>query len=236
MKRFFQYVLRTTDVAAARDFYPAVLGSEGAQVVQLHEQAVARGARPHWLGCIDVGDLDAMAAAFQARGATPLGPRWLSPDGMQAAVIRDPGGAIVALAKPGPVVALAAAGPSGPEVVWHQLSTNDVERAKLNYGELLGWAFEAPSNLGEHGVIHPFTWQAGQPAVGAMGDIAQRPQVHPHWLFHFRVPSLDPALAAARTRGATVLGPFALPNADRVAICDDPQGAAFALLEKTSVV
>jgi len=34
---------------------------------------------------------------------------------------------------------------------------------------------------------------------------------------------------AVRAAGGLVLDPVTLPNGDRVAVCDDPQGAAFAL-------
>lgn len=85
---FFHAVLRTSDVAAARAFYQAVLGTVELDVVQLHEQAVARGARPHWLAFLDVGDVDGAAAAFAQRGATLLGPKWFNPQGLEAAVMR----------------------------------------------------------------------------------------------------------------------------------------------------
>ena len=62
-----------------------------------------------------------------------------------------------------------------------------------------------------------------------MMDIAGRPGVHPHWLFHFRVPALEPAMDAVRAGGGVVLPPVTLPGGARVAVCDDPQGAAFAL-------
>ncbi|MEO6602476.1 MAG: hypothetical protein ABIQ16_21520, partial [Polyangiaceae bacterium] len=178
---FFQYMLRTNDVAAASAFYAAVLGRTDAEVVQLHEGAVARGARPHWLGFVEVTDVDAAAAAFAARGATPLGPKWLNPEGLEGAVMRDPGGALVALGKPGPAPRTV----SRPEVVWHALNTRDVERAKVNYAELFGWDFMEAVDLGEHGVLHPFAWQPGEAAAGSLSDIAQRAAVHAHWLFHF---------------------------------------------------
>jgi hypothetical protein len=41
-------------------------------LVPLHEQAIARGARPHWLGFIEVDDVERGAAAFVERGALPL--------------------------------------------------------------------------------------------------------------------------------------------------------------------
>lgn len=233
MRRFFEYHLRTTDVDGARAFYSAVLGDRNPEVFQLHEQALARGARPHWLGYIDVGDVDAMASAFVARGAAPLGPKWVNPQGLEASVMRDPGGAVVALAKPPPTRAPEATHASGSSlgVEWHLLNTRDVERAKKNYSEVLGWEFKAPLELGTHGVFHPFSWQAGGAPAGSMSDIATRPGVHPHWLFHFRVGALDHAVDAVRARGGVVIDSVAIPGGDRIAVCDDPQGAAFTLRE-----
>jgi predicted enzyme related to lactoylglutathione lyase len=110
------------------------------------------------------------------------------------------------------------------------LHTPDVERAKANYGELFGWHFETPTDLGELGVFHPFSWQHGGPVNGWLSDLKQRSGVHPHWLFHFRVASLSPALARIPAQGGLVLGPYESPDGQRIAVCDDPQGAAFALV------
>jgi predicted enzyme related to lactoylglutathione lyase len=227
MARFFHYTLRTTDVAAARAFYDAVLGVSGADIVPLHEQALARGARPHWLGFIEVDAVEAAAAAFTALGASPLGPKWTNPQGLKAVVTRDPESALLALAKAPPQAKL-----PHPEVIWHQLSTRDVERVKASYAELLGWEFKPPFELAGVGPLHPFAWAPGGPVVGSFSDIAERPAVHPHWLFHFRVARLEPALQAVRAGGGLALPALTLANGDRVAACDDGQGAAFALFEQ----
>jgi predicted enzyme related to lactoylglutathione lyase len=233
MRRFFQLHLRTTDVDAARAFYAAVLGDAALNIVELHEQAIARGARPHWLGYLDAGDVDRALATFVERGATPLNPKMVRPAGLEleAATLRDPGGAVVALARPlGPARAREGA-KSGVDVVWFVLNTADVERAKASYGELFGWELKPPVDLAGVGVIHPFAWERGGAAVGAMSDIAARPGVHPHWLFHFRVEALEPAMDAVRAGGGLVIGPLTIPGGARIAVCDDPQGAAFALCE-----
>ena len=57
-RRFFQVTLRTNDTANAASFYANVLGAGEREIVKLHEQAVARGARPHWLGFLDVEDVE----------------------------------------------------------------------------------------------------------------------------------------------------------------------------------
>lgn len=237
MTRFFQITLRTHDVDAARAFYATVLGPCALNIVQLHEQAVARGARPHWLGLLDVGNVDDAIATFAERGATRLSPTWVNPEGLEGATLRDPGGAIIALGKPpapAPAQASASSKGPGPEVLWHELNTADVDRAKANYGELFGWEFKAPlhfSHLGASHVFHPFAWERGGAPVGSMCDIAGRPGVHPHWIFHFRVAALDPAMSKVKAEGGIVIGPITLPSGDRIAVCDDPQGAAFAIRE-----
>jgi predicted enzyme related to lactoylglutathione lyase len=238
MNPFFLYQLRTTDPAGARAFYTAVFGNAEADVFPLHEQAIARGARAHWLGFVQVNDVEKAASAFIARGALQLGPKW-DRDGLEGTVLRDPGGAVVALGKP-PATSAAGSKPASvfrTEIGWHLLHTAHVERAKVDYRDLFGWDFKEPIETAEHGAFHPFAWAAGGPVVGAMTDIVARPGVHPHWLFAFRVSSLEGALTAARSKASWLQEPVALSNAaladgNGFAVCDDPQGAAFALIER----
>jgi predicted enzyme related to lactoylglutathione lyase len=229
MNRFFRYQLRTTNVEAARAFYKSVLGHDDPTIVPLHEQAVARGAPAHWCGFVNVGtrDVELAAAEFAERGAVALAPKWINPEGLEAAVMKDPGGAVLALAKP----PRHGSGRPAHDVEWHILNTPDVERAKQNYAALFGWHFDKPIELEDGAVLHPFAWQPSDAAVGAFYDIAARPGVHPHWLFHFAVESLEQALAAVKRGGGVAIDPISLPNGDYVAVCDDPQGAAFALWE-----
>jgi predicted enzyme related to lactoylglutathione lyase len=220
--RFVRYALRTTDAPAARAFYDAVLGARHHEIVPLHEEAIARGAPSHWLGCLGVDDVERVATAFAARGATRLGPTQTTPRGTLG-VVRDPGGAVVGLFH-GPAVA--------PEdITWRLLHTNDLSRAQAGYEALFGWTRGATHDLGEHGVLNDFSFTAGEPAAGAMLSIAGRPGRHAHWLFHFRVDVFDAAVAEVRARGGLVVGVFHPPDGRRVAVCDDPQKAAFALRE-----
>jgi predicted enzyme related to lactoylglutathione lyase len=223
MTRFTRFELRTTDVAGARAFYAAVLGAEAARlgVVALPAEAAARGAPPHWLGHIGVDDVERVAAAFVARGAARLGPTRPSSAGGQVAVVRDPGGAVLALEAP--------PAETSDAVVWQVLSTADVARTAESYAALFGWTLGDRLDLGPLGDYHLFGWEAGGPSVGAMADVAGRPGVHPHWLVHFGVAALAPALAAVRAAGGEVITEAALPGGARVGVCHDPQGAIFAL-------
>jgi uncharacterized protein len=224
MTRFCRIELRTTDVPAARLFYGALLGDSGTEIVPLAAEAIARGARPHWLGHLGVPDLESVAGAFVAQGAIRLGPTRPTAACGAVAILRDPGGAIVALATP-PSTAVR------PDVVWHSLNTADLARATASYCALMGWQLTEVVDLGPLGRHHQFAWSAGGANVGGMADISGRPGVHAHWLFHFRVAALEPALVAVRAAGGLVLDPVTLPNGARLAVCDDPQGAAFALQE-----
>ena len=222
--RFDRIALRTTDVDAARAFYAAVLGRADAEIMALPAEAAARGAPAHWLGSLGADDVEGAVRAFVERGATRLGPTRPTADGGQAALVRDAGGAVVGLATPPSSTASTGA-------AWHVLNTPDAEGAAGRYAALCGWALGERRAVAALGSFREFAWEPGGPAVGAFADVAGRPGVHPHWLFHFPVPSLDDALAAARAAGARRLPPVATPDGGRVAVGDDPQGAAFALLE-----
>jgi predicted enzyme related to lactoylglutathione lyase len=220
--RFTRFTLRTSNVEAARRFYAALLGHEQSEVLPLHEQAVARGARPHWLGQIEVEEVDRTAEALIERGATRMGQSATFPDGHRFAVLRDPGGAVLGLVSP-------SAYKEPNHVVWHQLNTLDLEKVTAAYAELFGWQMTELKQHAEHGAFQQFRWPDSDHDCGAITDITGEPGRHPHWLFQFRVPDLARAVELVRAAGGLVLGPFAWGNGERVAVCDDPQGAAFAL-------
>jgi predicted enzyme related to lactoylglutathione lyase len=219
---FARYTLRTTDVVAARGFYAALLGQERMSIVPLHEQALARGAQAHWLGQIEVEDVEDAARAFAELGAQLMGPVAAFPDGRKFTVLRDPGGAVVGLTSPGP-------NDEPQVVVWRQLNTNDLARVSKAYTTLFGWQLTTRVAHPEHGAFQHFAFPGASSDAGAITDITGREGRHAHWLFHFRVADLDRAMDLVRAETGLVLGPFTLPSGERVAVCDDPQGAAFAL-------
>lgn len=226
MNRFFRAQMRTLDVDAAERFYQRVFGRTPGEVVPLHERALARGAKPHWLGFIEVADVERSTAEFESLGATSMGPPWTNPQGLHASLMRDPGGALLALASPGRELPH---GPTSPEVVFVSNNSGALDRTLAAYRSLLGWTIDAPLDTGDTGIVHPFACEPGAKQEGVFLDITGRPGVHPHWLFHFGVDSLDRSIAEVRSAGGLVLDPIQLPDGTRIAVCDDPQDAAFAL-------
>ncbi len=226
MNRFCHYELRTTDVDAARAFYSDLLGArfweDRVSVDELPPQAAARGKPPHWLGHIGVDDVVGATHRFVQSGATQLGPS--TPSGNDArAILRDPFGAIVALVPRSPA-------PGANPVRWHLLSARDEALAFGLYAELFGWTSIQALDLGpERGRHLTFTWDGTTEAVGSTSNVARLPHVHPQWLFFFPTDNLDESLARVRTSGGLTLPVVTTAEGNLVAVCDDPQGAAFGL-------
>lgn len=234
--RFFRYELRTTDVAAARGFYREVLGidlepeaSATLEIAVLHERARAAGARSHWLGHLALGsgaEVDAKLAQLVASGAMQLGPMQQRADGARHAIVRHPIGAMLALSS-------ASALPPEPRIAWHQLATTDIEAAISLTRELFGWVAGEKVVLPDaHGANVSFAWDEAGPAIGGISDSAKRPEVHTQWLFHFAVEDVETVRAAVVAHGGLALPAMTLPDGRKVAACDDPQGAAFGILQK----
>lgn len=165
-----------------------------------------------------------MAARFVQRGATRLGPPANIGDFV---VLRDPFGAIVAVTD--------SVSESTARVGWHQLNTHASNLAAANYSDLFGWSLSEKLDLGELGSHQRFAFGLAESSSGIISDVAGRPGVHTHWLFFFVVPSLDDAVQCVRAQGGIAVGPIELPNGVRVAACDDPQGAAFGVIEPNDV-
>lgn len=231
--RFCRYQLRTTDVTAARGFYTQVLGPQlwgaAVSVAPLPERAAAQGAPPHWLGHIGTPAVAETAARIVALGGQQLGPLQPGTNGAAFALLRDPFGAVVALGAETEV--------SQPSAIaWHQLITQDHERAFAWYAGLFGWTATEAVNLGpETGMVtgrqQRFAWDESRSSVGGVADTARLAHVHAQWLFHFGVADLDAAMATVRACGGQGLGPLQLPGGDRAAPCEDPQGGAFGLYQ-----
>lgn len=237
---FVSYDLRTTDLDAAQTFYVGLLGWRveragdsrelwaGEQrvggLVALPERARAQGAPAHWLGHIGVDDVEEAARRFVALGGQLLGPVQQPVQGQRVAVLRDPQGAVLAMSS-------GRKGGGSGAVAWHELNTTDREQAWSRYAELFGWRATETLDLGpELGGYQMFTWDEAGRSVGGMVNTARNPSVHTHWLFYLTVKDIDAALEKVRSHGGRALtGARQVPSGDRVAYCEDPQGAAFGL-------
>jgi hypothetical protein len=247
---FVWYELLTTDMAAAKAFYAKVVGwsahdastpgmaytllSVGESVLGgvmiLPEAARRTGAQPRWLGYVAVDDVEAAVVRLrQLGGAVHIPPADIPGIG-RFAVVADPQSATLALIKP----AEPAQAPAGEldrpgRVGWHELLAATGETAFPFYGALFAWRKGEPE-VEATGIYQPFF--AGTEIIGGMFTKPKFVAI-PFWLYYFNVGDMAAAVENVHAGGGKVLeGPVDMPGGSRVARCEDPQGAMFALMEK----
>ena len=107
-------------------------------------------------------------------------------------------------------------------VIWSELMTTEVEKAKAFYGNTLGLAFQA------FGDSNPGYWLAtlgGKPVWGIM-DMTGKPGGPSGWFTYMSVDDVDARVTAALAAGAELCMPvFEVPTVGRIAILQDPTGA-----------
>ena len=113
---------------------------------------------------------------------------------------------------------------------WAELSTTDDEGALSFYGALFGWV-DNPQEIGPDWYYHMQTIN-DLPAcsIYRQGDEERSQNVPPHWNIYFTVISVEETMAAVSANGGqVVMGPMDVFEAGRMAMCQDPQGAFFAI-------
>lgn len=113
---------------------------------------------------------------------------------------------------------------------WFELTTTDQAGAEHFYAELFGWTVQH-HGMGDEG--HYTIFQLGGRDVGAactlMPEQAEQ-GVPPNWGVYFKTEDADATAAAVAAAGGAVLAPpFEVMEHLRMAVCADPEGAAFML-------
>lgn len=255
---FIWYELMTNDADGARDFYSAVVGwdveaqpsgpmdyrmisaSDGpvAGMMPLTAEMQSNGARPCWMGYINVDDVDASTAKIKAVGGSIHMEPWDVPGIGRMAFVADPQGVMFYIMKPTPPAdnadaqstSFAATEPMVGHCAWNELSTTDPEAAKAFYGTLFGWVKEGEMDMGPLGKYEFLKDAEGRFGLGAvMPKMPEMPV--PFWTYYFRVPDIDEAVETITAKGgAIVQEPIEIPGGDFSMVGADPQGAAFALV------
>ena len=249
---FIWYELMTPDPAGAAVFYGAVVGwtianhadpaagdmdyrmigrSDGGHaggVLALNADMLAGGARPIWIGYLEVDDVDAAVDAIKADGgAVQMGPMDI-PVG-RIAMVTDPQGA--------PFYVMAPVPPPGIEGMesdvfsvtepqhmrWNELATSDPDGAIAFYKKHFGWRQEGEMPMGELGAYRFI--QRGAVGIGAVMPLMEGYPV-PVWNFYIGVDDIDRAHAAVTANGGTITNePMEIPGGEYAMNAIDPQGA-----------
>lgn len=251
--RFIWYELSTADIASAKAFYTKVMGwgSRDAStpglpyilftaglnpvcgMAALSAKARQAGVTPHWMGYVEVDDVDVAADQVKRLGGTVYVPPTDIPDISRFSIFDDPQTARLALFKwLKPVQEQPAGLGALGHVGWHELLAADAEAAMAFYGELFGWQ-KANADGGEtedkggEGRYQLFT-AAGQTIGGVFTKPPTAPA--PFWLYYFNVGDVDAATKRVTAGGGKILdGPVEVPGGSCAVLCSDPEGVIFAL-------
>lgn len=242
--------LMARDLQAAERFYGAVLGwtfrrgvfgrassvaeLDGVPLAGIGATAGHLAVPVSWTVYFAVDDADAAVARVRERGGTVgVGPVSYPPRG-RAALATDREGAVFGVWE-GEVLSEWPLG-EGEAPTWLELHTRDAFDAAVFYGEVLEWV--AGEDTGGCEVSYEedqvVLRREGRPVArlnsGPVEAAAERPQLRPHWLVHFKVPDLKEAQAAVDEHGGSIV-PDAVGwsgGKQRVTVCD-PDGGLFAL-------
>jgi uncharacterized protein len=223
--------LATTDADAAKRFYGDLLGWEapaaerythwtldGRDVAGVYELPRVEAA---WSSYVAVDDPEATAARAASLGGSLVEPLLdTGPDGRRA-VIADPIGTRVALWQAG---AHPGAGLVNDVGCWcsNQLQAPDPGPVVPVYAALFGW------EVVEERDSEPPYWNVrhdGRDNGGMVGG----EDGPPAWVVYFHVADVDATAAAAENAGGAVHFPPTTVGIGRLAVCADPQGAAFGV-------
>jgi predicted enzyme related to lactoylglutathione lyase len=252
---FIWYELMTSDINAAARFYNSVVGwqipqqrdprsgerdyrmirrSDGGNtggMLQLTSGMQQGGARPDWLGYLQVADVDEAVRAMEQDGAHAH-LRLSLPVG-DIAMVTDPLGSPFYVMRPIPP-------PDQPDarsdafdtaalqhVTWNELVTPDLARAEAFYAKHFGYAFNDTMPMGELGDYCFFDLDNVR-----LGALMQQHQAVPFtgWNFYFSVPSVLAARRAIEAGGGrVVIDPQEVPGGHHAMVASDPQGAIFGI-------
>jgi uncharacterized protein len=115
---------------------------------------------------------------------------------------------------------------------WFELMTDDPKAALAFYGGLLGWTSEdMDMGTGPYHVI-----KVGDTSVGGvMGKPPGAEAMPPMWGVYVTVDDIDATVAKCLELGGKVLMPvMEVKTVGRMAVLQDPQGAAFSAITYTS--
>lgn len=196
-------------------------------VMKLPEEVAKMGIPPHWMGHVQVADVDATAELAKKLGGNVHKEPMDIPTVGRFAILADPQGAAFSVFKPNGEMTAHDSSKAG-EICWNELLTSDSEAALAFYGQLFGWKQIDAMDMGPMGTYRTFGLTEDKRFGGVM-NVPPGAPMPPAWLYYAETKDLDAAIARATKAGATIMhGPMDVPGG-RVVSLMDPQGAAFAL-------
>lgn len=239
--------LATTDPEAAKRFYTSLFGwtsvdnpmgpdmvytrlqlngrDAAAMYAQMKDQR-EQGIPPSWMVYVTVSSADHTAKRVPSLGGSVLQEPFDVASYGRMAVCRDREGAVFSIWQPGTHIGVQVANEPGA-LSWCELAARDTDYAAGFYGELFGWQ---PKTREDFPYVELYL---GERAIGGIFPMDEQMQgIPPYWGVYFRVADCDAAVAKAKSLGGRVhFGPKDIPTVGRFAMLQDPQGAAFSVIQ-----
>jgi uncharacterized protein len=241
--------LMTTDAEQARNFYSSLLGwtfvlggpetghyamahKKDLQVAGVGQIPPGAGFPAAWSAYFASPDLDATIAQISEHGGTLVnGPMDILEEGRMA-ICSDPTGAVFGVWQPKRHVGARLVAEPGA-MCWHEVNTRDAATARDFYCKVFGLEPQKVDMTSMGGPPTEFyTLHRGPDTVcGVVQMTDEWAGVPPHWIVYFAVESLDAAVAQVGELGGKLsVPPFDTPYG-RMAVCSDPAGAAFSVIQ-----
>ena len=120
--------------------------------------------------------------------------------------------------------------PKHGEICWRELATDNSQKAQEFYQKLFGWKLEQ-STVTEMDYKEIILDGKAFGGVMQMTEQWGDPLPPPHWMTYIAVDDVDASAGKVREMGGGVcVEPFDAPGVGRMAVVNDPAGAAFSLI------
>lgn len=237
--------IHSSDPAATRAFYSAVLGWEageasaefggyfmfflaGRPIAGCTPAQEADGGQVTWITYLAVPDAAATVARAEVNGARVLAPVMTIADLGTTAIIVDPDGAGIGVWQPDQFPGFGIVEDPGAPT-WFELSARDYAGELAFYSNVFGWD---PQPMGDTDDFRYATVNEGSTRHAGIHDAARiLPEgASATWTVYFRVADVDGALAAVVANGGAVVAEARDTPFGRLGIATDPTGARFTLI------
>ena len=235
--------LSTGDVEDAKRFYTGLFGWDAEDqplpgggvytMLRMNGRSVAGlgpmppgqpGHHAYWSSYVKVSDVDDVTKRAAEAGATIIMPPMDVMEEGRMSVVNDPTGAYVGFWQPRNHIGAELVNIPNT-LVWNELITPDVERAKSFYSDLLDWTVHADE-------VYTMFKSGGRAAGGIVPMPENMPEGSiPNWSIYFLVEDVKAAMEKAQSLGGTVLmGPIDLGENGIMATISDSQGGVFNVM------
>lgn len=232
-KKFYSdlFGLKTVDTPASPDIVYTMLTLDDKPVAALYEiskEQREQRMRPHWDSYVTVENVDTVVEKAKALKGTVLQEPFDVFDSGRMGIIQDPTGAFLALWEPKKDIGTHFKNKPG-SLCWNELATTDTDRAKSFFTQLFNWDSQTSEMIN---ITYTIFMIDEKPVAGMYKISEEMGDVPSHWLPYFTVEDCGQSSRKAQELGATVSQPPTdIPGTGRFSILQDPQGAAFAILE-----